>query len=171
MDYVMKIYSTHISLLWCHHGHSGVSNHPPHNCLINRYSGADQGKHQNSSSLAFVWGIQRWLVNSPHKWPVTRKMVPFDHVIMQFILVHDTQCILLNIYDFEYIYPDQTIWLKKAKLISQNIAAVLVANEDAIANRLIATHQIWCKPKFTLIVNWRRHCIFFFIKSHQPLSP
>ena len=46
------------------------------------YSGADQSKHQSSASLAFVWGIHRGLVNSPHKWPVTRKMFPFDDVIM-----------------------------------------------------------------------------------------
>ena len=49
------------------------------------YSGADQSKHQSSTSLAFVWGIHRGPVNSPHKWPVTRKMFPFDDVIM---LVH-----------------------------------------------------------------------------------
>ena len=46
------------------------------------YSGADQRKHQSSASLAFVWGIHRGPVNSPHKWPVTRKMFPFDDVIM-----------------------------------------------------------------------------------------
>ena len=48
------------------------------------YSGADQRKHQSSASLAFVRG------NSPEtsefpaqiKWPVTRKMFPFDDVIM-----------------------------------------------------------------------------------------
>ena len=37
------------------------------------YSDADQRKHQNSASLAFVRGIQRGLVNSLHKWPVTGK--------------------------------------------------------------------------------------------------
>ena len=46
------------------------------------YSGADQRKHQSSASLAFVRGIHRSPVNSPHKWPVTRKMFPFDDVIM-----------------------------------------------------------------------------------------
>ena len=40
------------------------------------YSGADQRKHQSFASLAFVRGIH------PHKWPVTRKMFPFDYVIM-----------------------------------------------------------------------------------------
>ena len=46
------------------------------------YSGADQRKHQSTTSLAFVRGIHRGPVNSPHKWPVTRKMFPFDDVIM-----------------------------------------------------------------------------------------
>ena len=46
------------------------------------YSGADQRKHQSSASLAFVRGIHRGPVNSPHKWPVTRKMFPFDDVII-----------------------------------------------------------------------------------------
>ena len=46
------------------------------------YSGTDQSKHQSSASLVFVWGIHRGPVNSPHKWPVTRKMFPFDDVIM-----------------------------------------------------------------------------------------
>ena len=38
------------------------------------YSDADQRKCQSSTSPAFV--------NSPPKWPVTRKMFPFDDVIM-----------------------------------------------------------------------------------------
>ena len=42
------------------------------------YSGVDQRKHQSYASLAFVMGIHRWPVNSPHKGPVTRKMFPFD---------------------------------------------------------------------------------------------
>ena len=46
------------------------------------YSGAVQREHQSSASLAFVRGIHRWQVNSPHKGPVTRKMFPFDDVIM-----------------------------------------------------------------------------------------
>ena len=46
------------------------------------YSHADQRKHQSSASLAFVWEIHRGPVNFPHKWPVTRKMFPFDDVIM-----------------------------------------------------------------------------------------
>ena len=43
---------------------------------------SDQRKHQSSASLAFVRGIYRSPMNSPHKRPVTRKMFPFDDVIM-----------------------------------------------------------------------------------------
>ena len=53
------------------------------------YLGVDQRKHQSSASLAFVRGIHRSPVNSPHKWPVTRKMLPFDDVIMNAsVLLH-----------------------------------------------------------------------------------
>ena len=31
-------------------------------------------------------GIHRWPVNSPHKGPVTRKMLPFDDVIMSTVM-------------------------------------------------------------------------------------
>ena len=50
---------------------------------LNVCSVADRRKHQSSMSLAFVRGIHRWQVNSPHKGPVTRKMFPFDDVIME----------------------------------------------------------------------------------------
>ena len=46
------------------------------------YSGVNQRKHQSSASLAFVREIHWGPVNFPHKWPVTRKMFPFDDVIM-----------------------------------------------------------------------------------------
>ena len=61
------------------------------------YSGADQIKHQSSASLAFVRGIHRWPVNSPHKGPVTRKMFPFDDVIMWYTwLIHSCSSGLLH---------------------------------------------------------------------------
>ena len=50
------------------------------------YLGVDQRKHQSFASLAFVRGIHRGPVNSPHKGPVTRKMFPFDDVIMDMIV-------------------------------------------------------------------------------------
>ena len=40
-----------------------------------------RGKSKRSSKLR-VTGLCAGMVNSPHKWPVTRKMFPFDDVIM-----------------------------------------------------------------------------------------
>ena len=76
------------------------------------YSGTDQRKHQSSTSLAFVRGIHRWPVNSPHKWPVTQKMFPFDDVNMALLggrgmfewCIEDTRTCQHGVYYWEY-YP------------------------------------------------------------------
>ena len=79
---LVKLHVYDLSLQWRHNGHDGVSNHQPRVCLLNRIFRRRSKKHQSSASLAFVWGINQWPVISPHKGPVTWKMVPFDDVIM-----------------------------------------------------------------------------------------
>ena len=85
----------------------------------NVYSGADKKKYQSSASVAFVRGIHRWPVNSPHQWPVTRKMFPFDDVIMrakvgsmlQWLLVTN----LINVLKFDtgnISFHENGSWLK-----------------------------------------------------------
>ena len=74
------------TLQWHCNERDGVSNHQPHDCLPNRLLGANQRKHQSSASLAFVRGIHRWPVNSPHKGPVMRKRFPFHDIIMTYDL-------------------------------------------------------------------------------------
>ena len=72
-----------ISLLCRHNGCGGVSNNPPHDCLLNRlFRRRSKNIQQGSTSLAFVRGIRRGSANYPHKWPVTVKMFPLDDVIM-----------------------------------------------------------------------------------------
>ena len=83
-------------LQWRHNELDGVSYHQPCDCLPNRLFRCRSKKHQSSASLVFVWGIHRWPVNSPHKWPVTRKMFPFDDVIMSYgwsVLVEQRICL------------------------------------------------------------------------------
>ena len=47
------------------------------------YSDADQRKHQSSVSVTGLCaGNSPGTGDSPHKWPVTRKMFPFDDIIM-----------------------------------------------------------------------------------------
>ena len=60
------------------------------------YSRVDK-KKKRSASLSLVQGIHR---NSPHKWPVTRKIFPFDDVIM------DDHAILIgSILQWRHISP------------------------------------------------------------------
>ena len=69
-----------IPLRWRHNGHGGVSNHQPHHCLLN---GLVRQIKENIKAPRY------WLlspVNSPHKWPVTRKRFSFDDVIMLYVL-------------------------------------------------------------------------------------
>ena len=78
------------TLRWRHNGRDNVSNHQPHDSLLNRLLRRKWKKYQSSAALAFYAGIHRGPVNSPHKWPVTRKMFPFDDVIMAFIKSGDS---------------------------------------------------------------------------------
>ena len=72
------------SLQWHYNGYDDIVSQSTSLTIVYSivYSDADQRKHQSSASLAFVRGIHQGPVNSPHKWPVTQKMFPFDDVIM-----------------------------------------------------------------------------------------
>ena len=75
-------YRDEIALRWRHNERDSVSNHQPHGCLLN---GLLRRRSKKTSKLR-VTGLR--VVNSPgpvippHKGPVTRKMFPFDDVIM-----------------------------------------------------------------------------------------
>ena len=69
-------------LPWRHNDHGGVSNHQPHGCLLNRLFRRRSKKTSKLRVTGLRAGNSPGPVNSPHKGPVTRKMVPFDDVIM-----------------------------------------------------------------------------------------
>ena len=79
----------HDPLLWRHSGLYGVSNHQPHESLLSGLFRRRSRKHQSSASLAFVRRIHRWPVNSPHKWPVTRKCF---HLMTSSWTIHQWAC-------------------------------------------------------------------------------
>ena len=72
------------------------------------FSDADQRKYQSSAWLAFGRGIHRGPVNSPHKWPVTRKMFPFDDVTMYYVLYNSVHGTAIGKTDFEQTQGDLT---------------------------------------------------------------
>ena len=72
----------HLSLRWRHNDHAGVSNHQPHDCLLNRLFRRRSKKTSKLRVTGLCAGNSPGPVNSPHKGPVTRKVLPFDDVIM-----------------------------------------------------------------------------------------
>ena len=72
------------TLHWRHNDHDGVSNHQPHGCLLNRLFRRRSHKTSKLRVTGLCVGNSPGPVNSPHKRPVTRKMFPFDDVIMYY---------------------------------------------------------------------------------------
>ena len=73
---------SHTTLRWRHNDQDGVSNHQPHGCLLNRLFRRRSNKTSKLRVTGLCVGNSPGPVNSPHKGPVTRKMFPFDDVIM-----------------------------------------------------------------------------------------
>ena len=69
------------TLHWRHNGRDCVSNHQPHDCLLNRLFRHRSNKTSKLRVTCLCVGKSPGPMNSPHKWPVTRKMFPFDDVI------------------------------------------------------------------------------------------
>ena len=74
--------SDSISLQWRHNDHDDVWNHQPHECLLNRLFRHRSKKTSKLRVTGLCAGNSPGPVNSPHKWPVTRKVFSFDDVIM-----------------------------------------------------------------------------------------
>ena len=75
-------HKAYVSLHWRHNERDSVSNHQPHDCLLNRLFRRRSKKTSKLRVTGLCVGKSPGPVNSPHKWPVTRKMFPFDDVIM-----------------------------------------------------------------------------------------
>ena len=81
------------ALQWRYNGREGVSNHQPHHCLLNLLFRRRSKKTSNPRHWPW-WGKSPVTGEFPHKWPVTRKMFPFDDVIKKI-----NPCIAKHVYD------------------------------------------------------------------------
>ena len=77
------------TLQWRHNERGGASNQRRLDCLLKRLFRRRSKKMAKLASPAFVRGIHWWPMASLHKEPVTRKMFPFDDVIMHVSVSHD----------------------------------------------------------------------------------
>ena len=69
---------------WRHNGRDGVSDNQPHDCLPSRLFRRRSKKTSKLRVTGLCTGNSP--VNSPHKGPVMRKMLPFDEVIMRVLI-------------------------------------------------------------------------------------
>ena len=105
-------------LQWRHNEHHGVSNHRRFDCSFNHLCRRRSKERQTSASLAFERGIHRWPVNSPHKGPVTLKMLPFDDFIVIIeadrvageIFLYDAISRNCDVLSFVYHIETETKW-------------------------------------------------------------
>ena len=95
---VVAVISIWIALHWRHNDHDDFSNHQPHCCLLNLLFRHRSKKTSKLRVTGLCVGNSPWPVNSPHKWPVTRRMFPFDDVIMRFGINN------MNAYGYESLW-------------------------------------------------------------------
>ena len=109
------------------------------------YSGADKKKHQSSTSLAFVRGIPRWPVNSPHKGPVMRKMFPFDDIIKIYVLFWRNRSTNLASHPH---YTDVIMSLMASQITGVSIVNV---NPHTRKGRLFMDTGLWLSRLYCLV--------------------
>ena len=90
-----------LPLTWRHNERDGVSNRQPHHCLLNRLFRRRSKKTSKLRVTGLCVGNSPGPVNSPHKWPVTRKMFPFDDVIMMLFSLMFFSTLVINFGMFE----------------------------------------------------------------------
>ena len=106
-------------------------------------SGANQRKHQSSTSLSFVRGIHQWPVNSSYKGPITRKMFPFDDVIMERYHIFHPQTLIMEVVattTYKLFTMHWTIW--------RNICRRYFST-----NLFLIRWLIFYLPKFTILAS------------------
>ena len=109
------------TLQWRHDEHDVISNPQPHDCLLNRLFRQRSKKTSKLRISGFVWGIHQWPVNSPHKGPVTRKMLPFDDINMPNVVRNNWRweihfkwsCIYICIYHLHPYMKHAKVWCKR----------------------------------------------------------
>ena len=74
--------SMSLALRWRHNERDGVSNHQPHDCLLNRLFRRRSKKTSKLRVTGLCVGNSPATGEFPHKGLITRKMLPFDDVIV-----------------------------------------------------------------------------------------
>ena len=141
-----------VTLRWRHDGRDSVSNHQPHDCLLNRLFRRRSKKTSKLRATSLCARNSPGPVNSPHKWPVTRKMFPFDDVIMK----RD-----------DYIWSSRAIhlWFHKYNVGTPYSDVTLASS------RLKSPEDRLCQQRVSEVRRWQTRQIWGIWKLRPAYSP
>ena len=149
-----------------HNGRDSVSNHQPHDCLLNRLF---RRRSKKTSKLRVTGPCA---VNSPHKWPVTRKMFPFDDVIMP--CTHASRTNKLHLICYSYVFANgyRAVMAKfKDPLDTSGLighSMIFVCNRDVSSFYVIFTNYLPCNDIKILTRKFIFYSCAFFNKGTTP---
>ena len=149
---IIKLQICTVALHWRHNDHDGVSNHQPHGCLLNRLFRRRSKKTSKLRVTGLCVGNSPGPVNSPHKGPVTRKMFPFDDVIMGYkyragSVVTATWANISIVNDFFYL--PYTVFYTKTSSNGNIFHVTCPLCGDSIGHRWfpfteVSDEELWC---------------------------
>ena len=126
--------------------------------LIVCWKGYRDWKHHSSASVAFVRGIHRWPVNSPHKGPVTRILFPFDDVIIWVVDPPAAGLFFLNNASDAEIVPLAMAMAPFLYVVSEHIRNVSCNDNNIMFTKfhnilfLLCIVLIWLYQNYTIII-------------------
>ena len=115
------------------------------------YSDVHKKKHQSSASLAFVRGIHRWPVNSPHKGPVTRKC--FHVMTSSWKWCWITFLCISKVFELR-VLVNKNCWRSWFYKFSNNFNKL---NARFIHESLTKLFCLWCEGSETRTANTNNH--------------
>ena len=148
------LFVLHGPFQWSHNGNDGVSNHQPHQCLLNCLFGRRSKKTSKLHVTGLCVGNSPGPGNSQHKWPVTRKMFPFDDVNM-----------LLNLSAHQI-----TAWISPMVRFRVYTLPTLMEGLISIAVMTFIC-KVWCTHNYLQHEVWHRYVAqnwSFHIKNSYP---
>ena len=125
------------TLHWHHNNHDGVSNHQPHGCLLKRLFRRRSKKTSKLRVTGLCGGNSPGPVNSPHKGPDTRKMFPFDDVIMTILFAVETK-----------LFGASVVWGKQPTFGALCMVSVILKWECIFNFNLVLNLQVSINKKY-----------------------
>ena len=133
----------------------------------NVYSGADQRKHQSPRQWP-LWGP----VNSPFKWSVTRKMVPFDDVIMLFLIygtrAHDAVALYEGLRVWGFVSVGNCAWYLNCDPMSEFQVQFPIRTKgllDSWSKYMFVVYKQWFGWESTMLYTVRLIIVNFYLNK------